>query len=158
MKTIINKMLLCTLLVAPFGQTILAVNPAIEPDALIQMLKDPKIAQALTEALQKIKEVPTDTIGGNFAASGQGFIEGFQGLGLGISRLVRECSGNFRDIGMSAAKHYWMLGGALATGALFYMYVLPRIKFKIEFSSDHNPQVNIRPRDGQVIRIANANA
>jgi len=158
MKTIMSKMLLCTLILMPFGQTISAIDPVVEPTALIQILKDPKIAQALTEALQKIKEVPADTIGGNFAASGQGFIEGFQGLGLGISRLVRECSHNFRDLGVSAAKHYWVLGGALATGALFYMYVLPRIKFRIEFSSDHNPHVNIHPRDGQIIRIANANA
>lgn len=111
---------------------------AIEPAAFAELLKDAKVQEFVIE-LSKLKEVQPESIMANFAESGRGIKEGFHGLGLGASRLLLEGSRNFRDIGASLAKHYWVLGGLLAGSVWFYLYVLPKLCIQISYSSDAQP-------------------
>ncbi len=105
---------------------------------IAELLKNPETAAQFAEF---IKQKAPDSIRANFAASGKGFVDGVHGVGLGLSRLVRDCSENFATVGQSLAKHYWILGGVLAGSAFFYWYILPKLNIRVEYKSDAHPAV-----------------
>lgn len=119
--------------------TLIAAQNAITmevPATMTELLKDSKV-QAFVLEMSKIKAEQAGSITRNFIDSGKGIKDGFHALGLGISRLALYGSQTFRDIGVSLANHYVVLGGLLAGSAWFYMYVLPKIRVSISYSSDH---------------------
>ena len=93
-------------------------------------------------AAKFIESLKPETIGSNFSACGQGFYDGACAFGLALSRLVKDVSLNFNQLGQSAATHYWLTGGVMLGGIWFYWYILPKIKIQVEYRSDNRPPVN----------------
>ncbi len=115
-----------------------------------ELLKSPEIAQMIQDkvdaALQAAKDLPVESIADNFAGTKEHFIKGAHSLGLAASRLTRDCASSFSQMGDTMAKHYWIFGGLVAGGVIFYRYVLPHIKIRVTYANDDRPEPCVQRR------------
>ena len=123
---------------------------ALTSAQVAELIQSPEIAQIIQDkidaALQTAKSLPTESIADNFAGTKEHFIYGAHSLGLAASRLTRDCACSFSQLGDTMAKHYWIFGGLVTGGVIFYLYVLPHIKIRITYANDDRPEPCVQRR------------
>ena len=149
MKTRLLK--LVVLLISISSQVSVIQAQPITPDqiALVQqVLKDPQALELLNQTIKTLHDISTRSGYNNVCESYKGFAHGCNGFGIGLSRLLLDCSKKFSFLGQAAADHYWIFGGMIVSSLFFYKYILPNIKISVEYKNGANVPAPwaLRPR------------